>query len=74
MSVKPYEFRKIRVLDQASLYARQARVLVQEAYSRDPNSERRNKLDAVLVALQEYEDAASGAVNEAYEQLAFDQP
>lgn len=72
--MKPYEFRKIRALDQASLCARQARVLVQDAYLKDPNSERRAKLDAVLVALQEYEDAASGAVNKAYEQLAFDQP
>jgi hypothetical protein len=72
--LEPHEFRKIRALDQASLYARQAKVLVQEAYARDPNSARRDKLDAVLISLQEYEDTTVAATNEAYEQLSFDQP
>ena len=70
----PTDFKKIRALDQASVYAHQARAMVQEAYSGDPNIYRRNKLDEVMVALQEYEDMIASALDEAYARLVADQP
>ena len=73
-TMTPSEFRKIRALDRASLYARQARAMLRDAYASDPDIDRRHKLDEVMVSLQEYEDTITGAVNEAYEQLAADQP
>lgn len=47
----PYDFRKIRALDHASLHAKKARREIREAYAADPNIERRRKLDEVMVAL-----------------------
>lgn len=70
----PHDFRKIRALDQASVYAHQARAMAQEAYVRDPNIDRRNKLDEIMVALREYEAMAASALNEAYARLAANQP
>lgn len=69
----PSNFRKLRALDQAYLYAKQARFMAQEAYARDTDPNRRKRLDEVLVSLQEYEDMTSLALNKAYENLTKDQ-
>jgi hypothetical protein len=45
-----------------------------DAYASDPDIDRRHKLGEVMVSLQEYEDTIAGALNEAYERLAADQP
>jgi hypothetical protein len=71
--MKPSDFRKVKALDHASLYAKQARRAIREAYAADPNIDRRRKLDEVMVALQEYEDVLCIEANEAYEKLTKDQ-